>query len=70
MMKVFCKDCIFWDITHQGTLTMREGADVMRQRQYPSLWIKRQGQSGQRLLMMTGAGKAGCMVTRSLMICC
>ena len=25
-MKVFCKDCIFWDITHQCTLTKsREG---------------------------------------------
>lgn len=26
MIKVFCKDCIFWDITHAGTLTKaREG---------------------------------------------
>ena len=26
MMKVFCKGCIFWDITHQGPLTKaREG---------------------------------------------
>ena len=25
-MKIFCKDCIFWDITHAGTLTKaREG---------------------------------------------
>lgn len=26
MAKVFCKDCIYWDITHRGTLTKaREG---------------------------------------------